>query len=91
MHSQDELLNIKGAYCLAKTGEVYVVYLPAGTQHARLRVDSEVPLSVKWFSPREGGEIQDGSITTLQGKGFLSLGEPSAEPEKDWVVVIRQI
>ena len=91
MHSQDELLNIKGAYCLAKTGEVYVVYLPAGTQHARLLVDSEVPLSVKWFSPREGGEIQDGSITTLQGKGFLSLGEPSAEPEKDWVVVIRQI
>ena len=91
MICQDELVNIKGAYCLAEKGEVYVVYLPAGTKNARLRLDSEEALPVKWFNPREGGEMLDGSITSLQGKGFQSLGEPPAEHDKDWVVVIRQI
>jgi len=91
MNCQDELVNIKGAYCLAMTGKVYLVYLPAGTRDARLRLESGAPLSVKWFNPREGGELLDGNITSLQGKGFQSLGEPPAEPEKDWVVVIGQV
>ncbi len=89
MICQDELVNIKGAYCLAKTGEIYLVYLPAGTKNAGLRLESEKSLSVKWFNPREGGEMQDGSITSLKGKGFQSLGEPLVDIEKDWVVVIR--
>ncbi|MCK5463841.1 MAG: hypothetical protein KAI95_12520, partial [Bacteroidales bacterium] len=91
MTCQDELVNIKGAYCLAKTGEVYVVYLPAGTKNAGLRLESEEPLSVKWFDPREGGEMRDGSITSMQGKGFQSLGEPPAEHDKDWVVRVQRI
>jgi hypothetical protein len=91
MNCQDELVNIKDAYCLSKTGEVYLVYLPARTQQASLKIDSEEALQVKWFNPREGGELQDGSITSLQGSGNQFLGEPPVEPEKDWVVVIGQI
>lgn len=91
MNCQDELVNIKAAYCLAKTGEIYLIYLPSGTKNARLRLDSDEPLSVKWYNPREGGELQDGNITSLQGGGNQFLGEPPAEPEKDWVVVIGQI
>jgi len=88
MTCQDELVNAEGAYCLAKTGEVYIVYLPAGTQNATLQVDTERPLSVEWFNPREGGEVQQGSITSLEGKGPKSLGHPPAETQKDWVVVV---
>jgi hypothetical protein len=91
MIGQDELVDIKDAYCLAKTGEVYVVYLPAGTKKARLRLDSEKALSVKWFNPREGGEMQDGNVTSMQGKGFQNLGEPPAEHDKDWVVLVQRI
>jgi hypothetical protein len=89
MMSMDELTNTRGAYCLGKTGEVYIVYLPSGAHDARLRVALEKPLSVQWFNPREGGEMVDGSILSLQGKGFQSLGDPPADPEMDWVVVIR--
>ena len=88
MTCQDELVNAEGAYCLAKTGEVYIVYLPAGTQNATLQVDTERPLSLEWFNPREGGEVRQGSITSLEGKGLKSLGHPPADPQKDWVVVV---
>lgn len=91
MICQDELVNIEGAYCLAKTDELYVVYLPAGTLPARLRLDAEQAFSLQWFNPREGGKMQDGNINSLQGKGFQSLGEPPAEADKDWIAVIRRI
>jgi hypothetical protein len=91
MTCRDELVNIREAYCLAKTNELYVVYLPAGTQPATLRLDAEQAFSLQWFNPRKGGEMQDGSINSLQGKGFQSLGVPPAEADKDWIAVIRQI
>jgi hypothetical protein len=45
--------------------------------------------SVKWFNPREGGEMQDGSVLMVLGKGFQNIGNPPADIEKDWVVVIQ--
>ncbi len=89
MKSADELVYAKGAYCLAKTGKTYIVYLPAGTQNAKLRIDLENPLLVKWFNPREGGEMQDGSVSSLEGTGNKNLGNPPVDVEKDWVVVVR--
>lgn len=91
MDSRDELVNVKGAYCLAKTDEIFLVYLPAGTRNARLRTGSEGSMSVQWFNPREGGELLDGSIKSLQGKGFQNLGVPPAEEEKDWLAVVLKI
>lgn len=89
MTSQDELVNMKGAYCLAKTDEVYMVYLPAGSPDAKLRVNLENSLSVKWLNPREGGDLKEGSKSSLRGFGFQSLGSPPAESDMDWVVVVQ--
>ncbi len=89
MNSHDDLVNIRGAYCLADPGEVYLVYLPTGLREARLKVDSDKPMSVTWFNPREGGEIQEGSVTSIQGMGPQSLGNPPSDQYKDWVVVIQ--
>ena len=88
MTSQDELVDVPGAYCLAKEGELYLVYLPAGSGSARLLINRPDPMNVTWFNPRTGGEMQQGSITSIQGKGILSLGSPPAEADLDWVVVI---
>lgn len=85
----DELVNIKKAWCLAKPGEVYIVYLPSGAKKAMLNIDTGKELSIKWFNPRKGGEMQIGSITSLNGKGLQSLGNPPAELDKDWVVVVQ--
>jgi hypothetical protein len=88
MKNMDELLNAKDAYCLAKEGEVYIVYLPVGTKNAKIKIKSEKELSVKWFNPRQGGNMMEGSIKTVSS-GNQSLGNPPADADKDWVVVMR--
>lgn len=89
MKSMDELIHANGAYCLANPGEVYIVYLPAGTKNARLRLESNGPLSVRWFDPRSGSEAQEGSVDSISGKGLRTLGDPPSDSQKDWVLVVR--
>jgi hypothetical protein len=89
MKNNNALVNIKGAYCLEKPGEIYLLYLPAGTQKAKINLPGEKSFSVKWFDPREGGEMQSGSLETLQGKGFQVLGSPPDNIDKDWVVDVQ--
>jgi len=89
MQSMDELVQATGAYCLAKPGEVYIIYLPAGTKNAELQIQSGTPLSVRWFDPRNGSETLEGDVVSISGNGLRSLGNPPSDPEKDWVVVVR--
>jgi hypothetical protein len=86
MSAANELVSSATAYCLARAGEVYAVYLPNGGQ-------SEINLTggkymVKWFNPRTDGKLLDGSVKTLSGGTKASLGLPPAEKDKDWVVLI---
>jgi hypothetical protein len=89
MSCQDELLDIPDAYCLAREGELYLVYLPAGPLTARLEAELSDPMQVLWFNPRSGGEPLTGSVTSIQGNGRHLLGSPPLDPELDWAVVIR--
>jgi hypothetical protein len=89
MKCSDELVNNKGAFCLEKPGEIYLAYLPAGTQNAKINLSGDKTFSIKWFNPREGGEMLAGTVETVQGKGFQSVGIPPTENEKDWVVVLQ--
>jgi hypothetical protein len=87
MKPANELVSPATAYCLAKPGEVYAVYLPKAEP-------SEITIlagkyMVKWFNPRTGGKLQDGIIKIMNG-GKVSLGQPPAEPGKDWVVLITK-
>lgn len=89
MKCNDGLINVKGAFCLEKAGEIIIAYLPAGTQNAKINLPGGKTFSVKWFNPREVGEMMDGKVTSIKGNGFVSVGNPPADPEKDWVVVVR--
>lgn len=89
MTCMDELVKAKGAFCLAKPGEVYVAYLPIGTQNAKLKLNSDKTFSVKWLNPRSGGNLQTGSIAEIKGKGFQNLGTPPSDTDLDWVVVLK--
>ncbi|MDF1575553.1 MAG: DUF5060 domain-containing protein [Bacteroidales bacterium] len=88
MSSRDELVDTPGAYCLAKEGALYLVYLPAGSPPARLFLNQSVPLKVSWFNPRKGGELQQGSVAYIGEAGLQALGTPLSGPERDWVVVL---
>lgn len=88
MSNLDELLSAPAAYCLAKEDELYLVYLPAGTSSALLKANLSGPMQVFWYNPRLGGEYQRGSVTTIDGTGFKSLGAAPEDPDLDWVVVL---
>ncbi|HKL32802.1 MAG TPA: putative collagen-binding domain-containing protein, partial [Tangfeifania sp.] len=89
MKSTDELINIEDGYCFSNPGEIYVVYLPSGQANCSLKIDSKNSFSVKWFNPREGGEMQAGNVTEIKGPGNVELGNPPAEAGSDWVVIVR--
>jgi hypothetical protein len=74
---------------LAKDGEIYAVYLPRGGS-TNLRVAGG-KYSVRWYNPRSGGELREGSITSIAGPGARSLGRAPMEQNEDWVVLIKRI
>lgn len=94
MSGADELMgNSVGGesyYCLAKPGERYLVYLPwGGVSTIDLRGD-QGEYTVKWFNPRTGGALVDGPVKTVQAGQRARLGLPPAEPEEDWVILLRR-
>ena len=44
---------------------------------------------VLWFNPREGGSLQQGSVSGLKGGRVQTLGQSPADPELDWLVIIQ--
>jgi hypothetical protein len=66
-----------------------LVYLPANSGNATIKLEGEKTYSVKWFNPRTGGEMQTGSIELISGAGFQKIGGPPSDFENDWVVVIE--
>ncbi|TFH27380.1 MAG: DUF5060 domain-containing protein, partial [Bacteroidia bacterium] len=90
MTCMDELVNVDGAFCLAKEGELYVVYLPAGASDARLKLNLSAPMMVRWFNPRTGGDLSEGSVSSISGLGTHSLGAPPSDPGMDWVLVMEK-
>jgi hypothetical protein len=46
-------------------------------------------MNVSWFNPRSGGELQQGSVASINGKGSLYLGTAPLDQDLDWVVVIQ--
>ncbi|MEO9870996.1 ThuA domain-containing protein [Ekhidna sp.] len=88
MISNDELTTDNGDYVFAKEGEIYAIYLPSGGS-ATLNLSSQTgSYEVKWYDPRNGGALQDGSLTSISGGGSVSIGLPPSDPSSDWVALV---
>ena len=75
-------------YCFAKTGSDYVIYLPSGgSKNLNLNGVSGT-FQVKWYDPRNGGGLQNGSVTSINGGGSRSIGNAPNNTGKDWVVYV---
>jgi len=85
------LTGLNGACCFGLTGQVYVAYLP--TNHVTHLNLTNCPgeYSVRWFDPRHGGALQQGSITGITGGRTASLGTAPLNSTNDWVVLVRRI
>ena len=80
--------NQNTKYCLARRG-IYLVYLAnAETSELDLTGDRG-QFSIYWFNPRTGGELTTGSVKSVAGGQKVSLGSPPADPNEDWLAVLR--
>ncbi|WP_430931673.1 DUF5060 domain-containing protein [Saccharicrinis sp. 156] len=88
MESHDELVAAKSDYAFAKPGEIYVFFLKKGTSKVDLSAATG-KLSVMWFNPRTGGELQKGSRKKVEAGKDVDLGNPPDKDGKDWVVLVK--
>ncbi len=80
---------VSTGWCLAHAGSSYIIYLPGGGT-CNLTLPNTNTYTVKWFNPRSGGAMQDGDVTSIQGSGSVSIGNPPSEADSDWAVWITQ-
>ncbi len=89
MKAHDELLSNENAWCFAKLGFIYVIYLPDGI-NSRIQL-LEGSFTVKWYNPLTGGDLYNGSVETVSGPGNIEFGTPSKSIDNDLVVLIEKI
>jgi hypothetical protein len=73
-------------FCLAKTGEVYLVYLPDGGSTDLDLTGATGAFTVKWFNPREGGALRS-TPASAHGGSRHTLTAPD---QNDWLAIIRK-
>lgn len=74
-------------YCLAKPGELYLVYLPEGGATELDLSAGRGMFTVKWFNPRTGGVPTIVGAGALEGGGKAVITAPSSD---DWLAVIAK-
>ncbi|MCL7763458.1 Ig-like domain-containing protein [Polaribacter sp. Z014] len=89
MENNDALASGNLNRCLAEIGKTYVIYLEnGGTTNIDLTGQSGT-FDVKWFNPRSGGNLEEGSVTTVTGGGNESIGTPPSSATSDWVALVQ--
>ncbi|WKN42405.1 DUF5060 domain-containing protein [Tunicatimonas pelagia] len=90
MKPADELTSDTTSYCLALENEIYAVYLPTAQQSPSINLgDSGGKFSVMWYNPRQGGDLQTGSIPKVTASNDTGIGYPLTDREADWVALIK--
>jgi hypothetical protein len=90
MAPADGLVTGADAWCLARPGAVYAVYLPKGGEATLDLGDAAGRFAVRWYDPRVGGDLRPGSVENVNGPGQVTLGRPPAGDGPDWAVLVRR-
>ncbi len=80
--------NGNSRYCLAAVGARYAVYLPSGGTTTLDLTGVSGTFDVRWYDPRAGGALRNGSLTSLVGGGQRNLGSSPDQGTQDWAVLI---
>ena len=87
MTPADSLVS-ENAWCLAKTGESYLVYLPYGGTATIDLQNASGEFVTNWFNPRAGGDMIKGPV--IQGGSIVEIGQPPVDIEKDWALLLER-
>ncbi len=90
MRAVNELVKSEGDYGLAKADHTYLVYLRDGGTAALDLSDATGDYAVQWFDPRNGGDLQTTSITSVSAGSIVELGKPPSETDQDWAVLLTR-
>ncbi len=77
-------------FCLAKPGELYLVYLPNGGTTDLDLGGATGDFRIQWFNPRSGGALANGSLESVTAGGQTALGLPPEDPGQDWLIMVRR-
>jgi uncharacterized protein YjdB len=86
MYNQDELVEF--GWLFGGEFDDYVVYA-RGIELGKTTIDLIGDYEIKWYNPRTGGALVDGSIMNLSAGNNLNIGVPPTETDLDWVALIR--
>ncbi len=90
MAPADELTVDDQSFCLAEPGEIYLIYKPMGLDKIELDLKiSRQNFEVQWYNPREGGDLQSGSINEVNGGDVVDLGLPPSDVDQDWLILVK--
>jgi hypothetical protein len=90
MQPKDDLTSDEDDYCLADPGNVYAIFRPDGGSTELDLGERRDRFEVRWYNPRSGGELQQGSVDTISGPGSAAIGQPPSESDRDWVALVRR-
>ena len=90
MSSNDDLSSDDNSYVFAKEGSVYAVYIKYGGSPTLNLNGSDKTFTVKWFNPRSGGSLVNGTLAEITGPGTVSIGQPPSDQSEDWVALIEE-
>ena len=90
MTNNDGLTNDNSDYVFAEEGEIYVIYRASGGATDLNLTSQTGSFEVKWYDPRNGGALQDGSVITIAGGSPVSIGLPPSSTSNDWVALVTK-
>lgn len=90
MNAADELAGKENVYVFADPGTIYAVYAHASEALSLDLGEGSESYALRWYNPRQGGELQTGSVQEVNGPGVVSLGAPPADPSLDWVALLQK-
>nr|WP_299070424.1 DUF5060 domain-containing protein [uncultured Allomuricauda sp.] len=89
MEPANQLTTDDTSFCFAKENEVYLIYLPMELETTSIDLgNSGKDFTIKWYNPRDGGNLKDGSVTLTKASGIVALGLPPTDHDKDWVALV---
>lgn len=90
MYSMDSLTERKDDYVFAKPGNTYVIYLPKQNHTSINLIGHPGKYSVKWFDPKNGGDLINGKLEFVDGDDIVSFGQAPSNNVKDWLVLLQK-
>jgi len=89
MDADNARLGGEDGYVFSDGLDRFVVYLTDGGTGATLDLPSGT-FEVEWFDPRNGGSLQAGGMTEVNGGSNTAIGSPPNDQNADWIALVKR-